>query len=478
MGKLIGTTRIELTDVRTGEKEVHEKHNMVTNALRDLFAPIGMVNSENTFFDTMLPYYQKLLGGILLFDKALDEDPDKYFPPADAALIGCGKYDSSTDAGNLYRGSYNSVESELNTAERYVKYVYDYGTTQANGTIASVCLTHYDGGSVPYEALNPEKSGALLVGTFSQNKINFVSSASSGSNNTRDRKSPIRANLEYLFWVNEKEDRVFYFKFTDAKHIHIIKRRAFLKSVNIFDNPKTTKPIADDQELEELTENVSFSYNSYNLDTETNKLYIVTSDKNTITSGESLKILEINLSDWGIKQYSVNNTTNGSIHIDYETIFVTDGYIYVQTTGYNFYKIKIDNPSDVTRMSNTINNNRYLDFQYYINGRIFAESLRSSSSNTLEGGVILNTYTNTVSYIACAGISGNCRSTDSTNMYNNFIPINDQKLKWYLSCETSSGGTPGWYYLKNYLATINNLDVPVTKTAEKTMKITYILQEE
>lgn len=30
----------------------------------------------------------------------------------------------------------------------------------------------------------------------------------------------------------------------------------------------------------------------------------------------------------------------------------------------------------------------------------------------------------------------------------------------------------------NYLATINNLDMPVTKTADKTMKITYILQEQ
>lgn len=26
----------------------------------------------------------------------------------------------------------------------------------------------------------------------------------------------------------------------------------------------------------------------------------------------------------------------------------------------------------------------------------------------------------------------------------------------------------------NYLATINNLDAPITKTADKTMKITYI----
>ena len=33
-------------------------------------------------------------------------------------------------------------------------------------------------------------------------------------------------------------------------------------------------------------------------------------------------------------------------------------------------------------------------------------------------------------------------------------------------------------YLKNYLATISNLDKPVTKTADKTMKVTYTIQQE
>ena len=33
MAKLMGTTKIELTDVKTGEKEVYENHNMVTNVV-------------------------------------------------------------------------------------------------------------------------------------------------------------------------------------------------------------------------------------------------------------------------------------------------------------------------------------------------------------------------------------------------------------------------------------------------------------
>lgn len=34
-----------------------------------------------------------------------------------------------------------------------------------------------------------------------------------------------------------------------------------------------------------------------------------------------------------------------------------------------------------------------------------------------------------------------------------------------------------FFYPSMYLATINNLGSPVTKTADKTMKVTYIIQE-
>lgn len=52
MTKLMGTTKIELTDVNTGEKEVFENHNMVTNALTDIFKPLGLFLRE---FHPVLP---------------------------------------------------------------------------------------------------------------------------------------------------------------------------------------------------------------------------------------------------------------------------------------------------------------------------------------------------------------------------------------------------------------------------------------
>ena len=89
-----------------------------------------------------IPYYQKLLGGILCFDKEITEDPDNYFPPADATLIGCASYGVQNNTKNTFRGGFNQTESEVNLKDRYVKYVYDFATSQANVTIASVCLTY------------------------------------------------------------------------------------------------------------------------------------------------------------------------------------------------------------------------------------------------------------------------------------------------------------------------------------------------
>ena len=40
-----GTTRIELTDVRTGRTEVREHKNRVTGAVQEIFTPLGLYTS-------------------------------------------------------------------------------------------------------------------------------------------------------------------------------------------------------------------------------------------------------------------------------------------------------------------------------------------------------------------------------------------------------------------------------------------------
>ena len=49
---LKGKTRIELTDVHTGEVEVIEEENMVTNALQHIFNPMGYVKAAYPMYTT------------------------------------------------------------------------------------------------------------------------------------------------------------------------------------------------------------------------------------------------------------------------------------------------------------------------------------------------------------------------------------------------------------------------------------------
>ena len=53
---------IELTDVKSGEKDVIEEENMVTNALANIFAPLGHLMNTDTIYNQYNSYYAKLLG--------------------------------------------------------------------------------------------------------------------------------------------------------------------------------------------------------------------------------------------------------------------------------------------------------------------------------------------------------------------------------------------------------------------------------
>ena len=45
-----GKTKIELTDIHTGEVENYEEENMVTNALQYFFNPLGYIKAGSTMF--------------------------------------------------------------------------------------------------------------------------------------------------------------------------------------------------------------------------------------------------------------------------------------------------------------------------------------------------------------------------------------------------------------------------------------------
>ena len=62
---------------------------------------------------------------------------------------------------------------------------------------------------------------------------------------------------------------------------------------------------------------------------------------------------------------------------------------------------------------------------------------------------------------------------DST--HRQYVPVFGYPLTYYLT----NGSNNGCFAIRtDYLATINNLSSPVVKTADKTMKVIYTLQEQ
>lgn len=166
-----------------------------------------------------------------------------------------------------------------------------------------------------------------------------------------------------------------------------------------------------------------------------------------------------------VQQYEVTNTTDKYLRSDNNwQMFVTNSFLYVKSydSPYELYKIQINNPANVIKFKRTNVSSVNGLPKFVVNGRIYYE-------NANDQLLIANTETNEI-------MPPEAQSLYNSSYQVNVTPVRNEPLIYFGDYGTWS--TSGWHMLSNYLATINNLDTPVTKTADKTMKITYILQEQ
>lgn len=129
-----GHVQVDLHNHKTGLRDRIEGDNMITNAMNYVIPNLigaGISASE------IMPLCQRVLGGIMLFDGKLTEDKNNIFFPAEAHLVASAGRDTNTEYAD--RGSLNYAESyETDTG---FQSVWDFSTSQANGTIGSLALT-------------------------------------------------------------------------------------------------------------------------------------------------------------------------------------------------------------------------------------------------------------------------------------------------------------------------------------------------
>lgn len=466
---LKGLMKIEMTDVHTGETETVLEQNMVTNALTNIFKPMGLDKSPSKLLTGMNPYYQNVLGGLLLFDSEIEENVNNLFPPSGVNLIGCAAYGVQNNTTGTLRGGFNQTESELNMTDRYMKYVYDFTTSQANGTIACVCLTHKNGGYTSYGGKDAPFGNNYGLGMqVCDGQLQYVYTNYTGAS-TGDKYSGLSiGTTECIFLINMDEDVVYYFRIDNAKKITIRKRRAYMKSVSVLENPYNQKPLVDSFELEELKTEMPTSYISYNFDPSDNCLYIVSCANYYVDGNATFVITKVNFSTWKVTQYTMTNTTSERINLGgMRTSYCHRGYIIFR--GYNnsnhIFKMEIGNSANVEQLKFVGFTSVTGTFALGINGRIYIEGYSSSTYYLY----VINLDTNEILRVEASRIIGGSN-------YPCYTPVLNEPMLWYASYGNWS--TIGYFIMSNYLATINNLSEPVTKTADKTMKVTYIIQEQ
>ena len=463
---LKGKTIIELTNVKTGEVERVEDDNMVTNALNHIFEPFGHYKKPDKLFtDTsnIIPYYQNLLGGILLFDGEITENAEQLFAPSSVNLTACGVYGRQNDTTNTCRGDYNMTESEVNLSSKYVKFVYDFGTSQGNGNIACVALTSKRAGYCGYGAKDATYVNGDSVAFFpSDSVINFMGQ----SNCARRGVNGTLGVTQYLFAVDPVNDVLWYLRVNSSKSISIVKRKGYFKTVGMFDTPSSSGKLIETIDLEDMSTGLLNTSNLYYNYVESEKcVYIYSSANYYLDAGGTFSVIKINIQNNSVTEYSMTNQTNERIYLASNYSFAYGGFLYVKAYNtFKIFKIAIGNSSDVREIawpSDCQSSYIYPVFAY--GGRIFYDVCSHSYSNNSDRLLVLNTENEEMLKTESRCIYGYISSNSPCG-----VPVIGHP-----ECIWDYGYV---IYPGMYLATINNIE-PVTKTADKTMKVTYIIRE-
>ena len=438
-----GQTLIELKDVKTGKKERYVDNNMITNAVSEILKTRGFIANTGIDPNNLL---KNLLGGIVLFDDVLTESVDNLQPPSSVNMVGNAAMGVTSSDSVTEMGSYNSNESGWQADGSFVA-VYDFNTSQANGEIACVCLTSDVGGYIGYgnKTSGASKSTKKNLYTYSGTQNNYYMS-----------------NYRCLFadYTNSKVDVIPAEQLINnasenyclrTKKLKIETRKIPLKEVNLR-GTKTSWVKASEREVtlpDEFCTNTSRNINAVECD---NKLYLFhdfTSygQQQTWESSGIIYAVEIDRS-YNVRLITLTNTTGSTI--TRPNFYVDSGYVIVQQWGeYSAssvgYRFAIADSSSIDLDLTGFNITR---IEYVCNGRLFYNNviLNVDEGETCYSNAQIGSYSDSPASVAGSSMS------------------------------TLQGGNQGYCNILNvalYLASINNLETPVTKTAQKTMKITY-----
>jgi hypothetical protein len=466
---LKGHTKIELTDVNTGKIDTYENDNMVTNAVAKLLIDYGTgIVSEIT--DSTDNFFHDYFGGMLLFKNTLEEDVNAYFPPSDNEIVGNAAYDASpSPSTNPYMGTYNAIESHVDTVNKSVTFVYDFTTSQANGHISAISLTSLNAGHcMPFGIKHgTDSSFARDV----EGRWAWVRRA--------EARKPYGSLIESAnkpFLTSFTNDCIYTWRLDNANTLVIGKSRLYFSSIGILDSQWSD--VVED--IVTITLNGLSDTNTYgyNYDRHTDKLYIMCT--NNIEHDSTVKYIEYDVTHQTGSVKSFTNQFYGALDMNH--MYVNKGKLYVHIGSGRWGTINLSNTADVEML----------------NGYMFDSSVPDNAPPFAMGDYVYCEWGNSIHdgsryraplYVmddthisSTAGLMVNDNNSGFQQDFNpqRYIPCVESDLL-FVDAILPEGGINIRRNFYNamcmYLATINNLETPVVKTSDKTMKITYTLTE-
>lgn len=498
---LKGHTKIELTNVKTGEKKTYEKDNFVTNLFRDAMQPCSAYGSlaEYLSYDgrKAKDAFLEMTRGIVMFDSALPNDPDQYTLPAGVNMIGRG-IDTSYNGADATMGSYSVSESVIDNDGTGVgyKYVWDFTTKQANGTIKSICLCPTTSAKIGFGAPT-----ALTDNTenFWCKKLNR--NRKYGSSTRFPGVDDDQYSLQ-IVWHDIENARIL--KVTDGfsnpptqthsmffdKQITISEYPIQTTKASIFDSyndvernnliPTKQYTIEMPQELQALCTNTSVQrgYDArIDKENKTLNITLLLEENCTISAGGTIYVWKVDLRTMASTVETYTNNTgyqiggysaNRSRHCIYEMQNYILAFVYVSNDDTRMYCIsKVTGECKrVTWMDGT---NIVFDsrsdknkFEYFLRNKDLFIARPHYIKGTNDCGMMIDCVTGTAKHLGVTSCFGTCYA------YN--ILADERK---YLLISAADA-----YLYPFVFFTINNLDTPIEKTDEQAMKITYELTKE
>ena len=435
-----------------------EKYNHIT------YLPNNVMGKGN-FHDLVSPFYlmpyMQWFYGCLLTDKVNPNGDDVAgfcgLIAGDAEVVAQAGRSAYTGT-NTKRGSYNSNESGEITGG--FRNVFDWSTSQGNGTIASVCLTKDQLAIADYDpsrtiadtdVVNEWLQGSSVIELNADNTLTSCSII--------DYEECIGYNVEYSSGtITVKEYEI------STKGIHLLDNRLAARLID--------------------THTISQTVNNYGFATATvcytgSAIHLITWQANT----GNLYDYSINTSTWACT--ATSHTYNGvslldqdnyrQMYLSKDVFPIIGNYIYCFTTNGKIMKCNLlgNNDADVTEYTNplgSISNGQNGPSIILQNGDWYKFGRYKAMGLVDDGIYYHNGVFNKIKYLEC----------NNPSQSRGAISANGNNYGTVIGTGASSLSGRGYITLNSFfpwVSTVNNLDEAVTKTADLTMKLTYEITE-